>query len=755
MPYKVLLVGNGAREHAIAKKIVEDNGILFSYMSKENPGIADLSQKFLIGDLNDFKKLDHFKSVDYAIVGPEQPLTEGIADYLEEKLDIPTCSPRKVVSQIESSKIYARKLLDENNLPSNPKYRICNSLNDFKNAIKEFGIEVAIKPDGLTGGKGVRVYGDHFSNYDQAKDYVEILQRQKSQFIVEEKLVGKEFSLQTYSDGKTLIPMPIVKDYKRAFDGDKGPNCYSSDTEILSENGWKTFDKLEKNAKVMTFDPENRFLKFKRPEKIYWMKYEGEMIHFNHRELDLLVTPNHRMLVKSRKSKKIEILEAENLIGEKEIFLSGIWKGESPEYFTIDEYNYGLKRKLEKLEIKFVDWIRFMGLYLSEGYVTNRENEHRVYICQTKNSKHFNDFEKILSKIPFNYSYREEDSKFRINSIQLVNILKDFGKAKEKFVPDYIRNAKNEHIKEFLNAFWLGDGSLHNERMRFHSSSRKLIDDIQELVLKTGKSSIITVDKRTKMLNPINKKYYDASEVYSLGIKPETKVGIRKKDIKKTNYQGYVGCVDVSMGFVVVRRNNRVAVSGNTGSMGSYSLPSHSLPFLSNADTVSALKIMKKTVEIIHKKTSFSYIGVLYGQFMKTDNGIFLVEFNARFGDPEALNVLKIQETGFNRVCLSMIDHNLKNVTFSPLATSCVYLVPEGYPTKPLENQFIEVKDSQNYDLYYASVYRRDNQIFTTKSRAIAVVGTGTTLQNARESVMANIPKIKGKLFHREDIGLF
>ena len=416
MSYKVLLVGNGAREHAIAKKIVEDNGILFSYMSKENPGIADLSQKFLIGDLNDFKKLDHFKSVDYAIVGPEQPLTEGIADYLEEKLDIPTCSPRKVVSQIESSKIYARKLLDENNLPGNPKYRICSSLDDFKNVIKEFGIEVAIKPDGLTGGKGVRVYGDHFSNYDQAKDYVEILQRQQSQFIVEEKLVGKEFSLQTYADRKTLIPMPIVKDYKRAFDGDKGQN---------------------------------------------------------------------------------------------------------------------------------------------------------------------------------------------------------------------------------------------------------------------------------------------------------------------------------------------------TGSMGSYSLPSHSLPYLSSADTVSALKIMKKTVEIIHKKTSFSYVGVFYGQFMKTDNGIFLVEFNARFGDPEALNVLKIQETGFNSVCLSMIDHNLKKVAFSPLATSCVYLVPEGYPTKPLENQFIEVKDSQNYDLYYASVYRRDNQIFTTKSRAIAVVGTGTTLQDARESVMANIPKIKGKLFHRKDIGLF
>jgi phosphoribosylamine--glycine ligase len=84
MSLKVLLIGNGAREHAIAKKIVENDGVLFSYMSRENPGIADLSKKFMIGDLSDFEKLNNFKRVDYAIVGPENPIADGVTNYFHE-----------------------------------------------------------------------------------------------------------------------------------------------------------------------------------------------------------------------------------------------------------------------------------------------------------------------------------------------------------------------------------------------------------------------------------------------------------------------------------------------------------------------------------------------------------------------------------------------------------------------------------------------------------------------------------------------
>ena len=100
---KVLLVGNGAREHAIAKKIVEDGAELYSFMSKENPGIADLSKEFLLGSLSDFSKLERFSFVDYAIIGPENPIAAGIVNYLEDKLSVPTCAPRK---EVDSNSVF-------------------------------------------------------------------------------------------------------------------------------------------------------------------------------------------------------------------------------------------------------------------------------------------------------------------------------------------------------------------------------------------------------------------------------------------------------------------------------------------------------------------------------------------------------------------------------------------------------------------------------------------------------------------------
>ncbi|HDZ18920.1 hypothetical protein LCGC14_1539650 [marine sediment metagenome] len=758
---RVLIVGHGAREHVIGESLVRGGADLFAFMSFRNAGLEDLSKSIKIHSETDFKEIIDYCSemnIDFVVIGPEAPLVVGIVDALE-RAEIPCIGPKIEAAQLEGSKVFTRGLLEKYKIRSNIQSKMFDSMEGLDKFIKSMGEEnIVVKPDGLTGGKGVKIYGDHLFSNQEILDYCQELIDQRSRFIIEEKCDGEEFTLQTFVDGKNVIGTPLVQDHKRAYEDDTGPNCYSSDTEILTETGWKTFDKLNKGEKVMTFDHEKRILEFQKPEKIHWMKYNGEMIHFEHRELDLLVTPNHRMLVKNRKSEKIEVLEAGSLIGEKEIFLTGIWEGESPEYFTIDEYDFKFNRKREKQEIKLTDWIQFMGLYLSEGYVTDTENEHRVYICQTKNSKYFKAFEKILSKLPFKNSYREEDSKFRINSIQLVNILKEFGKAKEKFIPSYIKNGKKEHIIEFLNAFLLGDGNIHNGKKRFFSSSKKLIDDIQELILKIGKSSIITVDKRKKMLNPLNKKYYDVSEVYSVEIKPEFKVGIRKKDIKRVDYQGYVGCVTVPTGFVVIRRNNRVAISGNTGGMGSYSMEDHLMPFISQSDVNEALADMKKTVAAVKSETGVEYKGFLYGQFMKTASGIKLIEFNSRLGDPEAINVLPLLKGNFVDICWAIINGNLtKNFEFEKKATVCKYLAPEGYPISPKQDELIKVDKKKLIEIgaryYYASVYRKEGNIYTTSSRAIGVLGIANSLEEAEKIAEEGVGCIKGKLFHRNDVG--
>ena len=414
MSYKVLLIGNGAREHAIAKKIVENDGKLYSYMERENPGIADISKKYILGDLSDFSKLDAFKKVDYAIVGPENPLALGVSNYLEDKLKIPTCGPRKEVARIESSKIFTRCLMDAYDIPGNIPYTICSSIDDLANAVKEFGMEIAIKPDGLTGGKGVKVYGDHFTTFREAKSYAGELLSRSNEFLVEEKKIGKEFSMQVFTDGSSILPMPLVRDYKRAYENEEGPN---------------------------------------------------------------------------------------------------------------------------------------------------------------------------------------------------------------------------------------------------------------------------------------------------------------------------------------------------TGSMGSYSLPKHTLPYLTQTDMKYSLDIMKKTIHALEKQTGTRYQGILYGQFMKTDDGIYVIEFNVRFGDPEALNVLKLLHTDFNNLAMQITDGNLKTADFRNLATVCTYLVPQGYPESPISAEEIQIEEIDYVDIYYASVYRIKKSIRTTRSRSIALVGTGNDLEEARAKVAENITKIKGNLFYRKDIG--
>ena len=757
---KVLLIGNGAREHAIAEAFNRNkNAKLFSYLKSKNPGIISLSGGFEIGNYNDLEKIKSYAQKikpDFAFIGPEDPLNNGVVDLLKS-IGISSVGPTKNLAQLETSKSFTRNILKKYKIKGNAKFEFFdkNNIKDVKKFIDSIG-KCVVKPDGLTGGKGVKVQGDHFQTKKEALDYCSEVLQSHSSVIVEEKFKGEEFSLQCLTDGKAVVATPPVQDHKRAYADDKGPNCYSEDTEILTEKGWKTFDKLNRDDKVMTYNPSNKILKVEKPLRVYWMKYKGRMLHFKHRELDLLVTLNHRMLIKNRKTKKEKILDAQKLSGECNLYLSGIWKGKSLKVYRIKEFDYKFGRKLKKYNINFSDWVKFMGLFLSEGYIFDNKKEHRVFICQSPTSRHFEEFKKILSKLPFKFFYSPKDYKFRINSIQLCKVLSEYGLSHEKFVPNYIKNANRKNIEEFLDAFLMGDGSIHNGRKRFHSGSKRLIDDIQELVMKLRRSSIITLDKRKTMLNPINKKYYKANPVYSLEIKPENEVGIRKKDIKKIDYIGYIGCVTVSTGFVVVRRNNRVAISGNTGGMGSYSCENHLLPFLTKKYVEEGLEITQKVAEALHKETGEYYRGVMYAGFIVTKEGIKLLEYNARFGDPETMNILPIMETDFVDVCEAIINQNLNKIKikFQNKATVCKYVVPEGYPDNPVKNEKISVgKIPKDARLYYASVDQKDDGLYLTSSRAIGCLGIADSLEEAERIAEEATKSVRGKVFHREDIG--
>jgi|ERR1022692_248580 phosphoribosylamine--glycine ligase len=213
---------------------------------------------------------------------------------------------------------------------------------------------------------------------------------------------------------------------------------------------------------------------------------------------------------------------------------------------------------------------------------------------------------------------------------------------------------------------------------------------------------------------------------------------------------------------VVVQDHKRLGVGDtgpNTGGMGSYTCEDHGLPFLPADVLDQARRINCDVAKAILDKTKQKYKGILYGGFMLTPRGLRLLEYNARLGDPEALNVLSILKTDFATVCEAIINEELHRVpiTFDRLATVCKYLVPDGYPDAPKKDVLIDLSnvppDSAKLRTYRAAIDKRDGRDFLTGSRAIAFVGIGRNLQEAESIAEEAASAVRGPVIHRRDIG--
>jgi phosphoribosylamine--glycine ligase len=162
---------------------------------------------------------------------------------------------------------------------------------------------------------------------------------------------------------------------------------------------------------------------------------------------------------------------------------------------------------------------------------------------------------------------------------------------------------------------------------------------------------------------------------------------------------------------------------------------------------------MEDTIRIL-SKTVGEYHGVLYGGFMYTMRGVYLIEYNSRLGDPEAINVLSLLKDSLIDVGFNIVEGKLDGTTFSREATVCVYVVPDGYPENPKKDQPIVIENLKRSEPYYASVYQEGDQFKTTGSRAIALLSKGKTVAEARDNVYSDICNVKGPLYYRNDIAI-
>jgi len=223
---KILVIGGGGREHALVWKLKNGDAAREIFCAPGNPGIAEIAEcvPLQVKQINELADFAEANKIDLSVVGPEDPLTDGIVD-LFEKRNLPVFGPNRQSALLEGSKAYAKKVMERFNVPT---AEYCE-FDDFEKAlayVKTQGVPIVIKADGLAAGKGVTVA----ETLAEAETALRSIMVQKvfgesgTKVVIEECLRGEEMTVLAFVDGKTVLPMVPSQDHKPVFDSDRGPN---------------------------------------------------------------------------------------------------------------------------------------------------------------------------------------------------------------------------------------------------------------------------------------------------------------------------------------------------------------------------------------------------------------------------------------------------------------------------------------------------------------------------------------------------
>ena len=224
---KLLVIGSGGREHALAWKLAQSPKCEKLYALPGNPGMESIAEcigGISIEDNAAVVGLAQEKDIDLVVVGPEVPLTNGLVDALR-KAGIQAFGPSGKAAELEGSKAFSKNLMKKYGIPT-AKYEVFTDAEAARDYVKREGAPIVIKADGLAAGKGVIVAMDLDTALRAIGDMMEdgAFGRAGSRVVIEEFMEGEEASLLAFTDGETIVPMISSQDHKRAYDGDKGPN---------------------------------------------------------------------------------------------------------------------------------------------------------------------------------------------------------------------------------------------------------------------------------------------------------------------------------------------------------------------------------------------------------------------------------------------------------------------------------------------------------------------------------------------------
>ncbi len=223
---RVLVVGNGGREHALVWKIYQSDKVDKIYVAPGNDGMTDLAERVDISssDINVLADWAYEHKIDLTVVGPEKPLVKGIVNEFEKR-GLRIFGPNKLAARVEGSKVFAKNILEKHNIPT-AEFEVFTEPENALEFLKEAAYPLVIKAEGLAFGKGVEIA----TNQAKAEEAITRIMEDKvfgdagSRIVIENFLEGEEISVMVFTDGESFIPLEFAQDHKAVFDGDEGPN---------------------------------------------------------------------------------------------------------------------------------------------------------------------------------------------------------------------------------------------------------------------------------------------------------------------------------------------------------------------------------------------------------------------------------------------------------------------------------------------------------------------------------------------------
>ena len=347
--------------------------------------------------------------------------------------------------------------------------------------------------------------------------------------------------------GMPLSVMGISENVNKA-------NCYDSQTEYLTDNGWKLYEQVTDDDKIASYD--NDYIKFEKPLKRYQYDYNGEMYHYTSKVTDLMVTPNHNLYYRTTEG-EYRKTEAKDANYTRLIFKASCnWQGED---------------KLDiPFDIKLEDWLEFLGYFISEGglSVKARNGHHYMFTLAQKNETHATKIRNCLSQLPFKFTEYQRDGcedYFRWNIYgkeihqYLLNTIG--GYCEEKQIPKDVKSLNPTLLRILFDALMLGDGSWDKRDDRtsgyYATVSKQLADDVMEIALKLG---------YRVSCKPHTDKRPNRQVVYFVHLSELKEVEVQQSNdgINIEQYNGKVSCFEVSSHLLITRRNGFVSIQGNS-----------------------------------------------------------------------------------------------------------------------------------------------------------------------------------------------